>query len=426
MTERIIYKDLETPDLRRLSVYRSKGGYGALEKVLTTMTPAEVVEEVKKSRLVGRGGAGFPTGLKWELVSKDPNRPKYIVANAEEGEPGTFKDRPILERVPHRLLEGMIIAAYAVGADEGIIVCRGEFMEPARILREAIAEAEEGGLLGDGIMGKDFNFNIWVYRTAGAYICGEETSLLEALEGKPGMPRIRPPFPVNAGLWAKPTALNNVETFSNVPEIILRGAEWYTSMGTEKNAGTKGYCIAGHVNRPGVYELPFGITLRDLIYDHAGGILDGRQFKTIFPGGASSSCLTEEHLDIVLDFPSVAAAGSMLGSAALMVVAEGTCMVEVALRLARFFRHESCGKCIPCREGTYQVVRLLDEVQKGTAQKEVLDELVDLCGVVRQAAFCGLGQACVNPIMSCINKFRQEFEDHIEGRAACCEAGGRG
>ncbi len=424
MTERIIYKDLETPDIRKLSVYRGTGGYGALEKVLSSMTPADVVEEIKKSRLVGRGGAGFPTGLKWELVSKDPNQPKYIVANAEEGEPGTFKDRPILEQIPHRLLEGMAIAAYAVGAEEGVIVCRGEFMEPARILREAIAEAEEAGVLGEKVLGRDFTFRVWVYRTAGAYICGEETSLLEALEGKPGMPRIRPPFPVNAGLWAKPTALNNVETFSNVPEIILRGADWYTSMGTEKNAGTKGYCIAGHVNRPGVYELPFGITLRELIEDHAGGILDGRRFKAIFPGGASSSCLTEEHLDIVLDFPSVAAAGSMLGSAALMVVAEGTCMVEVALRLARFFRHESCGKCIPCREGTYQVVRLLDGIQNGTGKAEDLDGILELCGVVRQAAFCGLGQACVNPVMSCIKKFRQEFEDHLEGRAACCRAEG--
>jgi NADH-quinone oxidoreductase subunit F len=423
MTERIIYKDIETPDIRRLAVYREKGGYTALEKVLTSMTPAEVVEEVKKSRLVGRGGAGFPTGLKWELVSKDPNRPKYIVANAEEGEPGTFKDRPILERIPHRLLEGMIIAAYAVGADEGVVVCRGEFMEPARILREAIAEAEEAGILGEKVMGRDFPFRIWVYRTAGAYICGEETSLLEALEGKPGMPRIRPPFPVNAGFWAKPTALNNVETFSNVPEIILRGADWYTSMGTEKNAGTKGYCIAGHVNRPGVYELPFGITLRELIDTHAGGILDGRKFKAIFPGGASSSCLTEEHLDLVLDFPSVAAAGSMLGSAALMVVAEGTCMVEVALRLARFFRHESCGKCIPCREGTYQIVRLLEGLRGGGGKKADLDEVIDLCGVIRQAAFCGLGQACVNPVMSCIGNFRQEFEDHVEGRATCCGAG---
>jgi NADH-quinone oxidoreductase subunit F len=421
--ERIIYKDIETPDIRRLDVYREKGGYGALEKVLTSMTPAEVVETVKKSKLVGRGGAGFPTGLKWELVSKDANTPRYIIANAEEGEPGTFKDRPILEKVPHRLIEGMAIAAYAVGAEEGVIVCRGEFMEPATILREAVAEAEKAGLLGEKIMGKDFNFRVWVYRTAGAYICGEETSLLEALEGKPGMPRIRPPFPVNAGFWAKPTALNNVETFSNVPEIILRGAEWYSSMGTEKNAGTKGYCLSGHVNKPGVYELPFGITLRNLIDEYGGGILDGRKFKAVFPGGASSSCLTSEHLDLVLDFPSVAAVGSMLGSAALMVIAEGTCMVEVSLRLARFFRHESCGKCIPCREGTYQVVRLLEGVQKGEGKKSDLDEILDLCSIVREAAFCGLGVGFVNPVMSCINNFRREFEEHLEGQGCCRKAG---
>jgi NADH-quinone oxidoreductase subunit F len=420
MAAPIIYRDIETPNIRSLAVYREKGGYKALEKALNDMSPAEVVEEVKKAKLVGRGGAGFPTGLKWELVSKDPATPKYIVANAEEGEPGTFKDRPILEQIPHRLIEGMAIAAYAVGAEEGVIVCRGEFMEPARILREAVVEAENAGLLGEKIMGKDFTFRVWVYRTAGAYICGEETSLLEALEGKPGMPRIRPPFPVNSGLWAKPTALNNVETFSNVPNIILEGADSYSSMGTEKNTGTKGYCIAGHVNKPGVYELPFGITLRDLIDQHAGGILDGRKLKCIFPGGASSSCLTAESLDIVLDFPSVAAAGSMLGSAALMVVAEPTCIVEVSLRLARFFRHESCGKCIPCREGTYQVVRLLEGIQKGTGHKRDIDDIVDLAAVVRQAAFCGLGQACINPVVSCIKKFRQEFEDHLEGRATCC------
>lgn len=423
MAERIIYKDIETPDIRRLDVYRRKGGYQALHKVLTSMSPSGVVEEVKKAKLVGRGGAGFPTGLKWELVSKDTTGPKYIVANAEEGEPGTFKDRPILERIPHRLLEGMAIAAYAVGAEEGIVVCRGEFMEPAGIVQEAIAEAEDAGLLGERIMDRDFTFRVWVYRTAGAYICGEETSLLEALEGKAGMPRIRPPFPVNAGLWSRPTALNNVETFSNVPEIINRGAEWYNSLGTEKNAGTKGYCLSGHVNRPGVYELPFGITMRELIEKHGRGVLDGRPLKAVFPGGASSSCLTSEYLDIALDFPSVAAAGSMLGSAALMVVAEPTCMVEVSLRLARFFRHESCGKCIPCREGTYQIVRLLENIQRAEAQKSDLNQILDLCRVVRQAAFCGLGQACGNPVTSTIKNFRQEFEDHVDGRAACCGQG---
>ena len=253
------------------------------------MTPPEVVEMVKASRLVGRGGAGFPTGLKWELVAREPLTPKYLVANAEEGEPGTFKDLPILTRIPHRLIEGMLIGAFAVGATEGVIVCRGEFMEPQRILREAIAEAEAAGLLGERILGTDFSFKLWVYRTAGAYICGEETSLLEALEGKPGMPRIRPPFPVNAGLWARPTALNNVETFANVPGIILEGAAPYAALGTEKNSGTKGYCISGHVNKPGVYEIPFGVTLRSLIDDYAGGILDGRAFKAVFPGGASSS-----------------------------------------------------------------------------------------------------------------------------------------
>jgi NADH-quinone oxidoreductase subunit F len=362
--------------------------------------------------------------LKWELVARESGRPKYIVANAEEGEPGTFKDLPILTRIPHRLIEGMLIGAYAVGAAEGVIVCRGEFMEPQRILRAAIAEAEAAGLLGERILGTDFSFRIWVYRTAGAYICGEETSLLEALEGKPGMPRIRPPFPVNAGLWARPTALNNVETFANVPPIILDGAAGYAALGTEKNSGTKGFCISGHVNRPGVYELPFGVTLRSLIDVYAGGILDGRAFKAVFPGGASSSCLTAEHLDLPLDFHNVAQAGSMLGSAAFMVIAEGVCMVEVALRLARFFRHESCGKCIPCRDGTYQIVRLLERMKRGGGVTCEIDDIVDLASVMRQAAFCGLGQAAPNPVLSCIKHFRQEFEDHCAGKPCDLLGGG--
>jgi NADH-quinone oxidoreductase subunit F len=420
----IIYRDLGSVDLCRLANYRERGGYQAFEKALTTMTPAEVVEAVKAARLVGRGGAGFPTGLKWELVAREPLTPKFVVANAEEGEPGTFKDLPILTRIPHRLIEGMLIGAYAVGATEGVIVCRGEFMEPQRILREAIAEAEAAGLLGNNILGTDFSLKLWVYRTAGAYICGEETSLLEALEGKPGMPRIRPPFPVNAGLWARPTALNNVETFANVPAIILEGPEKYAALGTERNSGTKGFCISGQVNKPGVYEIPFGVTLRQLIYDHAGGILDGRGFKAVFPGGASSSLLTAEHLDLPLDFHHVAQAGSMLGSAAFMVVAEGVCMVEVALRLARFFRHESCGKCIPCRDGTYQIVRILERMKSGSSVTCEIDDIVDLASVMQKAAFCGLGQAAPNPVLSCIKHFRSEFEDHCAGKPCDLLGGG--
>lgn len=423
-TPRYIYRDLETPGIGRLDVYRAAGGYQAFEKALKKMTPAEVVEIVKASRLVGRGGAGFSTGMKWEMVAREALTPKYVVANAEEGEPGTFKDLPIMTRIPHRLIEGILIGAYAVGATEGVIVCRGEFMDPQRILREAIAEAEAAGLLGKNILGTDFSFKLWVYRTAGAYICGEETSLLEALEGKPGMPRIRPPFPVSAGLWARPTALNNVETFANVPGIILEGAAPYAALGTEKNSGTKGYCISGHVNRPGVYEIPFGVTLRSLINDYAGGILDGRAFKAVFPGGASSSCLTAEHMDLKLDFYNVAQAGSMLGSAAFMVVAEGVCMVEVALRLARFFRHESCGKCIPCRDGTYQIVRLLERIKCGKAAAGEIDDIADIDSVMRQAAFCGLGQAAPNPVMSCIQHFRSEFEDHCAGKPCSLLGGG--
>jgi NADH-quinone oxidoreductase subunit F len=416
MTEKVIYQGLETPGIRQLKGYRAQGGYRALEKALTAMTPVEVVELVKKSRLCGRGGAGFPTGLKWDLVAKDPDPVKYVVANAEEGEPGTFKDRPILEKIPHRLIESMIIAGYAVGAGEGVIVCRGEFVEAIEILQEAIQEAEAAGLLGEPLWGTSFSFHLRVYRTAGAYICGEETALLEALEGKPGLPRVRPPFPVNAGLWGKPTALNNVETLSNIPEIVLRGPEWYAALGTEMNTGTKGYCLSGHVKRPGLYEVPFGVTLREMIFEYGGGMPGDRKFKAVFPGGASSSCLVSEHLNVVLDSPGVAAAGSMLGPAALMVMAEGTCMVEVALRLARFFRNESCGKCIPCREGTPHVVRLLEGIRDGSGSKKDLDDLVDICGVIRLSAFCGLGQASANPVLSCIRHFRGEFEEHLEGR----------
>jgi NADH-quinone oxidoreductase subunit F len=412
----LAYRGIEVPGMNTLDVYQRHQGYQALRKVLTEMTPEGVVDLIKRSRLHGRGGAAFPTGLKWEFVSQDQKTPKYVVCNAEEGEPGTFKDRPILEKIPHRLVEAMTIAGYAVGAQRGYAVFRGEFTYPARRVREAIVEARAKGYLGKNIMGTNFSFDLQVYRTAGAYICGEETALLEALEGKAGLARIRPPFPVNAGLWARPTALNNVETFSNVPDIILNGPEWYLSRGTEKFPGTKIYCLSGHVNRPGVYELPAGITLRELIDVWGQGLPAGRKVKAVFPGGASSSCLVPSQLDTVLDYASVAMAGSMLGSAAIYVCDDTTCMVGVALRLASFFRHESCGKCIPCREGTEHVYRLMKAIHAGRATEGDLAALEELCNVIRQSAFCGLGQAAINPVVSTLKHFRQEYLDHLAGR----------
>ncbi len=423
MTEPFLlaYRDLDVPGIRRLEVYEKHRGYQALRKVLAEMDPEGVVDLVKRSRLHGRGGAAFPTGLKWEFVHQDHKRPKYVVCNAEEGEPGTFKDRPILERIPHRVIEAMAIAGYAVGAERGYVVFRGEFVEPAGIMRRAIEEARAKGYLGKNILGTGFSFDLRAYRTAGAYICGEETALLEALEGKPGLARIRPPFPVNAGLFARPTALNNVETFANVPDIILNGPQWYLARGTEKFPGTKIYCLSGQVRKPGVYELPAGVTLRELIYDFGGGLLDNRDLKAVFPGGASSSCLKPESLDLVLDYASVAMAGSMLGSAAVIVIGEGTCMVAVALRLAKFFRHESCGKCIPCREGTEHIVRILDRIHDGRVSATELAALEDLCQIMRQTAFCGLGQAAVNPVLSTMKHFGDEYREHLAGRG--CHVG---
>lgn len=418
MTEEfhLAYRDIDVSGMDRLEIYRSRKGYEALGKVLTTMDPEGVVDVIKRSRLHGRGGAAFPTGLKWEFVYQAPRHPKYVVCNAEEGEPGTFKDRPILEKVPHRIIEAMTIAGYCVNARRGYIVCRGEFIEPARKLRRAAEEARNAGYLGENILGTDFSFDIQVYRTAGAYICGEETALLEALEGKAGLVRIRPPFPVTEGLWSSPTILNNVETFANVPDIILNGPVWYTSRGTDKLPGTKIYCLSGHVRNPGVFELPAGITLRELIYEHGGGIMGNEDLKAIFPGGASSSCLLPDSLDLVMDYASVAMAGSMLGSGAVIVIANGTCMVAVALRLARFFRHESCGKCIPCREGTKHILDILEAVHAGRAKPEDLKKLEDLCQIIRKTAFCGLGQAAVNPVLSTLEKFRDEYEAHINGK----------
>ncbi len=401
-------------DSHTLERYLATGGYQALRRALAEMTPEQVTTEVKASNLRGRGGAGFPCGAKWGFLAAPT--PHYLVVNADESEPGTFKDRQLLERDPHQLVEGAAIAAYALGVHQAFAFVRGEYARPARRLQRAVDEAYAAGFLGKGIAGSGYDLDLTVHLGSGAYICGEETALLEALEGRAGLARIRPPFPVNAGLWDRPTALNNVETFANVPDIILNGPEWFAQRGTDKFPGTKIYCLSGNVNRPGVYELPAGITLRELIYEHGGGIPGGRKLKAVFPGGASSSCLTAESLDLVLDYASVAVAGSMLGSGAIIVCDDSTCMVAVARRLASFFRHESCGKCIPCREGTEHIHRTLTRINGGQGTMGDVDDLLDLCQIIRQTAFCGLGQAAVNPVLSTVRHFRQEYEDHCSGR----------
>ncbi|MFN2614424.1 MAG: NADH-quinone oxidoreductase subunit NuoF [Actinomycetota bacterium] len=391
----------------------SYGDYAALRNALT-MTPEDVIGVVKESGLRGRGGAGFPTGLKWSFIPKDI-RPSYIVCNADEGEPGTFKDRELMERDPHQLIEGMAIASYAIGCNEMYIFVRGEFAYAARRLERAAAEAYEKGLLGRGILGSGFDLDFIIHRGAGAYICGEETALLEALEGRRGQPRLRPPFPAIAGLFAKPTVVNNVETFACVPHIITKGADWFKSFGTEKSPGTKMYCLSGDVERPGNYEMPLGTTARDLIFGLAGGIKDGKQLKAFTPGGASSvPIMTAEKVDTQMDWESIAAAGSLFGTGAIIVFAEDACILRAALRYARFYAHESCGKCTPCREGTFWIENALGRIENGQGREEDLKTLLDVQANIGGRSFCALGDFATAPVISSLKIFEAEAREHIK------------
>src|SRR6266498_4275252 len=346
-----------------IDVYIEHGGYQALPKALKEFTPDQVTEEVKKSALRGRGGAGFPTGMKWSFVPKESKRPKYVVCNADESEPGTGKDRDLMRYDPHQMIEGMIIAAYALGARDNYIYIRGEYWYILEILEKALAQAYERGYLGDNILGSGFDCNIYVHPGAGAYICGEETALLESLEGKRGHPRLKPPFPAVVGLYRCPTVINNVETLANVPHIINNGAEWYAGIGVERNTGTRLYAVSGHVNKPGVVESPMTITLRELIYDRCGGIRNGNKLKAVIPGGSSVPILTADQIDVRMDYDSVAKAGSMLGSAGVVVMDETTCMVKAVRRIARFYAEESCGQCTQCREGTEWLYQILTRIE---------------------------------------------------------------
>jgi NADH-quinone oxidoreductase subunit F len=397
-----------------LTDYERTGGYQALRKVLGKVAPTEVTAMVTKSGLRGRGGAGFPTGIKWGFLPKDYQGPRYLCCNADESEPGTFKDRQLMERDPHQVLEGIAIASYAIGSEISYIYIRGEFVLGAAILERAIEEARAAGYLGKNIWGTGVTVEIYVHRGAGAYICGEETALLESLEGKRGLPRVKPPFPATHGLYGKPTVVNNVETLANLPHIITRGPEWFASIGSPpKSTGTRVFCVSGHVQRPGNYEVPMGIPFRELIYGQAGGMRSDKPLKAFIPGGASAPFLTPDHLDVKMDFESVAQAGSMLGSGGVTVMEEGTSMVWAALRLMEFFYHESCGKCTPCREGSSWLTQTLRRILDKRGRLEDLETLADLCKNIAGRTVCAFGDAEVAPILSTLKYWRQEYEDLI-------------
>lgn len=414
--EKILLNNMERPGYTgSLADYERVGGYQALRKALGTIAPTEVTEMVKRSGLRGRGGAGFPTGVKWSFLPKDYQGPRYLCCNADESEPGTFKDRQLIERDPHQILEGIAIACYAIGAETAYIYIRGEFALGATILERALVEAHAAGYLGQNILGSDVNLDIWVHRGAGAYICGEETALLESLEGKRGLPRVKPPFPATHGLYNKPTVVNNVETLANLPHIINRGPEWFASIGSPpKSTGTRIFCVSGHVKQSGNYEVPMGITFRELIYEHAGGMRSSTPLKAFIPGGASAPFFTPAHLDVKMDFESVAQAGSMLGSGGVTVMEEGTSMVWAALRLSEFFYHESCGKCTPCREGTSWLLQTLQRIWRHQGRHEDLELLLDLCQHITGRTVCAFGDALIGPIVSTITHWRHEYEALIQ------------
>ena len=411
--EKLLTKNIETENSHRIGVYMESGGYEAWKKVLKEMSPEEVTDIVKESGLRGRGGAGFPAGLKWSFVPK-VDKPKYLVCNADESEPGTFKDRLLLEKDPHMMLEGIVIASYAIKANTAFVYIRGEFANQTVLLHEAIQEMKDKGLLGKNILSSGYDLEILVTRGAGAYICGEETALLTSLEGKRGYPKIKPPFPAVEGYLRSPTIVNNVETLCCVPHIINKGTDWFKSIGTEKSSGPKLYCVSGHVRNPGVFELPMGVPLKELIFDHAGGILHNRKLKAVIPGGSSTPVLTESEIDINMDFDSVAAAGSMLGSAGIIVMDEYTDMVDACYNLSKFYAHETCGQCTPCREGVPWMKTILGRITNGKGRRRDIDLLLDICKSIEKRTICPFGDAAVAPVKSYIEKFREEFDYYIE------------
>ncbi|WP_027717486.1 NADH-quinone oxidoreductase subunit NuoF [Desulfovirgula thermocuniculi] len=393
--------------------YIARDGYRALGKVLSSMSPQEVIECVKKSGLRGRGGAGFPTGLKWEFSAKAPGSPKYVVCNADEGDPGAFMDRSILEGDPHSVLEGMAICGYAIGANQGYVYVRAEYPLAVQRLSLAIEKAREYGLLGQNIFGTGFSFDVEIRVGAGAFVCGEETALLASIEGRRGEPRPRPPFPAQSGLWGKPTVINNVETWANVPPIILNGPEWFASIGTEKSKGTKVFALAGKVNNTGLVEVPMGTTLREIIFDLGGGIPGGKQFKAVQTGGPSGGCIPARYLDVPVDYESLTQLGAIMGSGGMIVLDEDTCMVDLARFFLEFVQDESCGKCSPCRIGTKRMLEILERITRGEGRDGDIELLEELGHHIKSSALCGLGQTAPNPVLSTIRYFREEYEAHI-------------
>ncbi len=411
--KRIVLNNCGQINPERISHYMIKDGYLALEKVLFTMQPDEVIEEVKKSGLRGRGGAGFPTGLKWSLCRSSHGNKKYVICNADEGDPGAFMDRSVLEGDPHALIEGMLIGAYAIGADEGYVYCRAEYPLAIERMKIAIAQAEKNGLLGKNILNSGFNFKLKIKAGAGAFVCGEETALIASIEGKRGMPQVRPPYPAEKGLWGKPTNINNVETWANIPHILRNGADWYQQFGTEKSKGTKIFALTGKVNNTGLVEVPMGITLREIIFDIGGGVKGGNAFKAVQIGGPSGGCIPESMLDLSVDFDSLTAAGAMVGSGGLVILDSTTCMVDIARFFLTFTQKESCGKCTPCREGTKRMLEILTRITKGEGREEDLQNLEMLADVIKKTSLCGLGQTAPNPVLATLKYFRHEYQAHI-------------
>lgn len=408
-----LYRNGHQRDYRDLKVYQSQGGYEAAKKSIQ-MGPEKVIAEVKAASIRGRGGAGFPAGVKWGFLPKDSNKTKYLVINADEGEPGTFKDNHYLSDDPHRLIEGCIIAMLAMDIPMCYVFIRGEFFKQIETMDKALEQCYEAGIIGENALGSGKRLDIYTHPGAGAYICGEETALLEALEGKPGKPRLKPPFPAIVGAFASPTVVNNVETIASVPLVIEHGAEWFASLGVERDGGTRIVGISGHVKNPGLYEVGVGVTLRDMIYGPGGGILEDRALKAVIPGGSSCPVLTPDEIDVRMTVDDMKAAGTMLGTCGIVVIAEGTCLVQSLRRISHFYKHESCGQCTPCREGTGWLARILDNLELGVGTSEDIDVLLDVADHIGGYTICALGDAASMPVQSFVRKFREEFEAHVE------------
>jgi NADH:ubiquinone oxidoreductase subunit F (NADH-binding)/(2Fe-2S) ferredoxin len=413
---KVVLSDCGTVDYDSIDSYITGSGYKAAENVITSMSPEDVTAIIKKSGLRGRGGAGFPTGVKWEAAGKQVSKQKYIICNADEGDPGAFMDRAVIEGNPHAVIEGMIIGAFAIGASKGYVYIRAEYPLAVERLKKALSDAKEKGFLGDNIFGSKFSFDILIKLGAGAFVCGEETALIASIEGQRGMPRAKPPFPVYHGLWGKPTVINNVETLANVPYIVRNGAEWFSSMGTEKSKGTKVFALTGKIKNSGLIEVPMGITLREIIYDIGGGIEGGKALKAVQTGGPSGGCIPAEMLDINVDYESLAKVGSIVGSGGMIVLDEDDCMVNVAKYFLSFTQAESCGKCVPCRIGTKRLLEILERITKGEGKESDLELMESLGNDVKATSLCGLGQTAPNPILSTIKYFKHEYEAHIRDK----------